>query len=453
MPPRSEPPAGTGRDRAPPRLKHGSPAEPKPRAANEGEGPPLVRLRSRTVWTLLGQATYIVSQFFVLLLLTRLAGVEEVGRFGYATALITPIYWLTDLGLRTNKTTDTSSLHSFSDLLALRLLTTALGYGLILAIAALLAADAATLAVTVVFAAAKGVETLSDVAYGVFQRHGRMAQLTRSMVMRSLGSLGAFAILLVLTGSVPTAFAGHLLIWTGVYVVHDLPEARRLSAAEERRVRWARLWPTVIASLPLGGAQFLSALNTALPRLFIERFAGLEALGIFTALAYFLQAANTTATAVSRSIAGHLADLFQAGRPAAVRRTIVRYVAVIVAIGVGGLLIAWPAGNAVLGFVFGPDLQGQTTVLMLILATAVLRSAGIVLQTAPIARRRFMTMVRLRALDAALVAAASFAGGVLAGIEGVAAGLVAAAAVQFALLVLIFERVTGEAPTDASTDP
>ena len=324
-----------------PRLRRGPDAEPGPPPADgaagrppadgiagpppaDGAGPRPTRLRSRTAWTVFGQSSYIVSQFLLLVLLARLAGVEEVGRFGYATPVITPVYWLTDLGLRTNKTTDVANLHSFSDLLALRVVTPVLGYGLILAVAAALTDDEAALAIAAVFGAAKGVEAVSDLAYGVFQRHGRMALFARSMIVRGFGGLAAFGAARAL-GSVATAFAGPLVVWAAACLAHDLGHARRLSSGEERRVRWRRLWPIAVASLPLGGAQFLAALNTALPRLFIERIAGIEALGIFTALSYVLQAANMTMTAVSRSIAGHLADLFRADRPAAVRRTVARY--------------------------------------------------------------------------------------------------------------------------------
>ena len=428
-----------------------TPPGPSGSAAAGAAGPRPSRLRSRTAWTVLGQSIYIVCQFAVLMLLARLAGIDDVGRFGFATAVITPVYWLADLGLRTNKTTDVANLHSFADLLALRLVTTALGYASILALAAALSADRVTMAIAAVFGAAKGVEAVSDLAYGVFQRHGRMALFARSMIARGVGGLAAFAALLVLTGSVAAAFAGPLAVWAAACLAHDLPLARGLSRGEERRVRWARLWPTAVASLPLGGVQFLAALNTALPRFFVERLLGLEALGAFTAVSYVLQAANTTVTAVSRSISGHLADLFQAGRPAAVRRTVTRCAAATLLVGVAGLVASWLLGERILALLFGPELRGQGVLLVLIVAVAVLRATGIVLQAGPIARRRFATLVRLRAADLGLVAAASLLGGALAGIEGLAAGLVVAAGAQLAVLLFIFVSVTSETAADGSS--
>ena len=407
------------------------------------------RLRSRTAWTLLGQATFIVTQFMVLVLLARLADIESVGRFGYATAIVTPVFWLTDLGLRTNKTTDAANLNSFADLLALRLLTTILGYGAIVGIAALMTDDAVTLAITAVFGAAKGFEAISDVAYGVYQRHGRLQLLAGAMIARGLGSVAAFAAILVLTGSVAGAFAGHLLVWAAVCLLYDLPRARRLSRDEPRGVRWGRLWPTVVESLPLGGGQFLAAMNTALPRFFLESFAGIAALGVFTAVSYLLQATNMTMTAVSRSIAGHLADLFEAGRLGAVRRILTRYTALTLVAGAIGTVLVWPVGDRVLALVFGPELEGEGTVLMLILAAAVLRGAGIMLQTGPLSRRRFGAVLKVRIVDLAVVGTASLAGVALAGIEGVAAALALAALVQFLILAAIAHRVTRESPPHA----
>ena len=456
MPRRGEPPALAGERRSDPGPRgapdamRGAGVPEEARDPVGAAGRPPARLRSRTAWTLFGQSSYIASQFVILMMLVRLAGVEDVGRFGYATAVITPIYWLMDLGLRTNKTTDTANLHSFSDLLALRVLTTLLGYGLILSVAAALVDDEATLAIVAVFGVAKGFEAVSDVAYGVFQRHGRMALFARSMIARGFGGLAAFAALLIWSGSVAVAFLGPLVVWAAVCLAHDLPQARRLSAGEERRVTWRQLGPIAVASLPLGGAQFLAALNMALPRIFVEQMAGIEALGVFTAVSYILQSANMMMTALSRAIAGHLADLFQAGQADAVRRTVARYALATLLGGLSGLAVAWLGGEVILGLLFGPELRGQTLVLTLIVAAAVLRALGIILQTAPTARRQFTTLVRVRALDVGLVAGASLLGVSVAGLEGVAAGLIVAAGLHVVVLFTLYLRLTNGPTPDAS---
>lgn len=227
-------------------------------------------LRSRTAWMVAGQASYIVSQFFILVALARLGTVENVGQFGFATAIITPIYWLTDIGLRTNKNTDAADTLTFANLFVLRLLTSCIGYVAILAVAAFASQDPTTRALLVIYGAAKGVETLSDIAYGVFERHGRMSLFAQSITCRGVGSLLLFTAILWRTGSVSAAFVSQLVVWTLVYLLLDMRRARQLSAHESREISWRMLWHTARDSRHLGMSRFLAAGSTAVPRFVIR---------------------------------------------------------------------------------------------------------------------------------------------------------------------------------------
>lgn len=394
-----------------------------------------IDLRRRTGWAVLGQVSYIISQFLILVALARLGTVTNVGQFGLASAIVTPVFWLTDLGLRTNKTTDTENVNSFTDLLALRIITSLLAYLAIVGIAFAAIGDPTTRAILIVFGAAKAVETLSDISYGVFERHGRLALFARSTIIRGVGSVALFTLLFALTASVVAAFLGPLVIWTAVYLTHDLVHARRLAADEPRKVHWSRLLPTAIASRHLGASRFLAAMTTAVPRIIVERLIGIEALGLFTVAAYMLQASIMLMNAVGRSISGHLALLSVRNDMRGLQRIIWRYAGLTGAVGLGLVLLAWFWGEAVWVAAFGPEFGGQPLLLVFLLLAATLRAMAILLQTAPIARRRFVTLFRLRLVDLSMVAMASVLGAQLGGLDGVAAGLAVAAGVLLAVLI------------------
>jgi O-antigen/teichoic acid export membrane protein len=385
-----------------------------------------------------GQSVYIVSQFCILIALARLGTVANVGQFGLATAIVTPIYWLTDLGLRTNKNTDADDTLTFANLFALRLITSLAGFAMILLAAVFYADDATTRAILVIYGAAKGVETLSDIAYGVLERHGQMRLFAQSIIARGLGSLVIFTLILWRTGSVSGAFVGQLVVWTLVYLLHDIRHARRLSAAEPQGIAWASIWHAAKDSRHLGMGRFLSALANAVPRFIIEHFVGLVGLGLFTAIAYVLQASLMLMTAVSRSITGHLADLAVRGHGSGINRIIARYSAATAAAGLFGTAAGWFAGDPVVTLVFGPEFAGQEVLVVLILLTATLRSVGLMLLSGPLARRSFKAIVWVRLADLAGITAGSLFGAWAAGLNGAAAGLVAASAVQLVLILLVF---------------
>ena len=395
-------------------------------------------LRSRTSWTILGQIIYIVSQFLILIALTRLSAVTAVGQFGLAAAIVTPIYWLSDLGLRTNKNTDASDTLTFANLFALRLITTLVGYAAIVVASFFFGDESTTRTVLLIFGAAKGIETLSDICYGVFERHGKMAQFAWSISFRGIGSLILFTLILASTESVGAAFLGQLIVWAGVFAAHDIRLARGLSRSEPQRIDWGRLWPTAIDSRHLAIARFLTALKTSMPRFIIERILGLEALGLFTALSYILQASTTLMTAISRSIIGHLATLNARNDMTGFRRIIRIYSGLTSIMSAAGLAVVWMAGEPLLVFVFGREFSGQEALLMWLLVTAALRALFVILQSGPLARREFRYVVRLQLANLVMTTVAVAFGTHFGGLNGAAAGLAVGALTQVFLIVTLF---------------
>ena len=434
----------TARDptmRCPPPAEPESGPEPPPSTPDARIAAPM-RLRARTSWTVLGQGSYMVTQLLILVLLTQLEGIADVGRFGLATAIVTPVYWLLDLGLRTSQTTDVASRYRFRDFLLLRLLTALIGIVVIALIGWLYLTDAQALAITLIFGLAKGVETLSEISYGVFERHGAMRTVARSMTMRGVGSLAAFGLLLAVTGSPSLAFVAQLLVWSGVLSLHDLPLARAIAGPEPGRVRLGALLATALGSWQLGASQFFASLQTSVPRFVIDWALGIEAVGVFTAIAYLLQASNMTVTAVSRSILGHLAELLHEGRSEEFRRILWRYGAITCGLGFALLPTVWLVGAPVMGVLFGPEFLVQRVTLFFMALTAVFRAGGILLQTAPLARRRFDLLLYVRVADLMAVTALTGMGVVLAALPGAALGMAAASLVQMLLLLAVTRQVT-----------
>lgn len=399
-------------------------------------------LRHRTSWTVFGQMFYIATQFGIMVLLARIAGVADLGRFGLASAIVTPVYSLLDLGLRTNKSTDVGNLHFFRDLLALRTCTTILGFAVIFLIALVYLDGPEAMLITVVFGAAKGVEALSDICYGVFERHGEMRRFATSMVTRGCGSLLIFGLILFLTHSAGLAFAGQFVIWSTVLLAHDFRIARNLSADPPGRVHWSNLIAGARASWQLGVAQFIASLQTSVPRFMINWAVGLEAVGIFTAVAYFLQASNMTMTAVSRSVVGRLAELADQAHVQSFRKIIFRYAGPIAVVGILLIPVAWSIGAWVLSKMFGPEFLDQTPLIVLMLVTVVCRALGILFQATAISYRRFNILVRIRIVDLILITVLSFAGVFLAGLPGVAAGLAVSSAILLAIQLAVFLHLT-----------
>jgi O-antigen/teichoic acid export membrane protein len=314
------------------RFRHGGQVRvvlerPRP-AAPQAAAPPL---RRNVAWILGGYAAAMSCQWGMLAVLARWGSAEDVGRFGVALAVAGPAALLSQLGLRKLLATDADL--SAEALPARRSLgeggakaegTFAFGHylGLRLAASAILGVALAALAVAgpypdrtagaiLAMGAAKAIEGVSDILYGLFQREERMDLLGRSLAARGVAGGAGLAAAFAATGSVAWGVAGLAAGGAAVLALHDLPASRRLLGAPVRPA-WAP-WALAGTALPLGIVTFLGAALAALPVFLLERFTGEAAAGIFTALAYLPAGANRVVSALGEATAPRLARRHAAG--------------------------------------------------------------------------------------------------------------------------------------------
>ena len=154
-----------------------------PSTSTDTREAPGLSLRGTLGWTILGHAIYFTSQFGVLVALSKMGSTEDVGRFGLAMAIATPIIMFSNLGLRLGHATDIRGEHSFHDYLRLRMVTTTIAVALISAITFISSVDQKLVILIVLVALIKGAESFSDLLYGTFQRQDRMDLVARSMIL------------------------------------------------------------------------------------------------------------------------------------------------------------------------------------------------------------------------------------------------------------------------------
>lgn len=397
-------------------------------------------LRSAAAWTLAGYALFMLSQLGIIVALAQLASTEDVGRYGLALAVSTPILMFTNLGLRLGQSTDAADAFGFGDYLGLRILSVPPTVLLLALAGAALVADPASRQVFGMVAVMKVIESFSDLFYGSFQRRHRMDLVARSLALRGPLTLAVFAGLLAAGAAVPAAFLAQTLVWAAVAVGHDWRHARALLPdpaaarpvfAPDRQRRLVRL------SLPLGFASLFAGLVASVPRLLVEHFLGLRMLGIFTALAYAQTAGLFFANAMGQMLSAPLAAQFARGAMVQYRRLLRTALLAALAAGAGLLLAGTALGRPVLGLVFGLDYAAYTAAFVVLLAVLAVRIVAVVLQTALAAQRRFAHLGHLHGLSLALVTGFSLAGVWLGGMMGVCLGLLAAALIHTAVIALV----------------
>jgi len=392
--------------------------------------PKRLSLRRNMCWTLAGTVVYSGSQWGILMALAKLGTPETVGVFGLALAVCAPIVMFANLQLRTVQATDVSCEYEFRDYLLLRIFTTF--FALILISLIVFAGPFSSKTAIVIFLVglAKGLESISDIIYGLLQQRERMDRIAQLQVFKGIVSLFSMVYIFYLTGSLAWAVVAMTGVWAACLFAFDVPSAAWVLAGKERKPHtneWnlTRIGRLARSTFSLGLATFLTSLNRSIPRYFIETFLGTYKLGIFVAISAFMKAGNDVFLTLGHSASARLGRYYQAGNQAAFRRLIWKILAIGTLLGTVGVLAALLCGRQILSVVFTPEYANYSRLFFWIMvATAVSYLAS--LEHAIIAAKKHAQLVGIWAVT---VLSALFASIVLIpwfGLEGAAVAILAA---------------------------
>ena len=367
-----------------------------PDQKDQGHRP--LSLRDNFSWTLAGNVVYAACQWLTLVVMAKTGTPEMVGQFALALAIVTPVITLSSLQLRVLQSTDASRDFVFGDYLAVRLVTAVITIGVVGVIVGWNAYALGMALIALAVAFTRSIDSVSDVFYGLLQQRERMDRIAVSLVLHGVLQLAVFGPIIFVTGSVLLAVLGMACISVLILVFYDLPKARQVegpggslrpqwSLPAFRRIAWL--------GLPIGLVTALNSLTGNVPRYFIADSLGERELGIFAAMFYLTVAGSTIMGAIGSPASPRLANLFAAGDYAGYRQLLGKLVAIAVATGIGGLLVALLAGKQILTLLYRPEYAGHMpTFLWLMAATAPMYVAS-VLGVGVNAMRRFHAQVPL----------------------------------------------------------
>ena len=326
------------------------------------------KLVLNTAWMTFGQGIYAACQWATLIILARFGGAGLVGDYALGLAVTTPVMIFSQLQIRYVLVTDVADQYTFDDYFFVRLMTTGLAGLFLVALTLLGDFSGGVGAIILAVGVAKAFENLSDLLYGVSQRHERLDLIGISLALRAVLGLAALTAGLYLGGRLFVGVLAMAVAWALVLVIYD----RRVTAswrqqAEGRRPRPAaevlrRALQLTRLGLPLGVTVMLGSLNTNIPRYFIASQVGQQGLGALAAMAYFVIAGDLVVNAIGQSASSRLATSFASGAIAAFRRLLGYMVLTSAMLGAAGVLTALVLGPSILRLLYGAGFAQNTDI-------------------------------------------------------------------------------------------
>ena len=407
---------------------------------------PGLSLRSNFAWILTGNVVYAICQCGAVVALAKLGSSSVVGQFSLGLAIAAPVLMFTNLNLRAVQATDAQRTYSFGEYLRLRVAMTLAGLGVIAGIVLLGNYERQTAMVILTVALAKGIESVSDVHYGLFQLNDRLDQSGKSMIIRGILSVAALSVGMYVTHNLLWGCVGMALVWLAALMLFDARQARRFVAGPResgypagvtslwRRVqRLARSWNLTRTALPLGIATTMAALNLNMPRYFIHARLGDRELGIYSAMAYATVPMILVSDSLGHSVVPRLARFYAGAHLVEYRALLLKMLAIGACLGIAGLAGAQLLGARLLGLFFGSEYAAHSGTFLVLILAAAIYCVACMFTSAITSARRFMIQPPIYILVAASNALACAIWVPAAGLTGGASAMVVAATVHLAL--------------------
>lgn len=376
-----------------------------PNAVVAASLPRSVSLRRNFALTLTGNVIYAACQWGILICIAKLGTAAMLGQFALALAIAAPVFMMTGLQLRAVLATDSRDEYRFGDYMALRIAAVAVSVIVVVACLAIAGLSRAICGIVLAVVAAKAIESLSDIIYGLWQKHERFEKIAIALAGRGLSSLGAVAAVLYLTGSIVWSVIAMAASWALWLVTYERSGARALLASVsppenlQPEWRWLSLKNLTKLAWPFGLVMLLLSLTSNIPRYFIQRDLGEAALGYFAAMAYAFVAGNTIVAAIGQSAVPRLSRAFHTDRLAFVR-LLRRMVLLAAALGLAGIGLATLFGSSILRVLYRADYANYKPLFVLLMIAAALAYVASIFGYGMTASRAFRPQVPLYAVVA-----------------------------------------------------
>lgn len=377
------------------------------------------------VWNTVGVLLQNLISPVLLIAVAYVNGVMDVGLFSFAFS-VAIVFWMIGMwGGRTYQVSDLSSEFSTKSYIWVRIILAA-----VVAVAAFLfcllnnydVMKSSLIGVLVLF---KIIESVSDVFYGVLQKHDNLYIAGRSLIIKALLGIVTFILVDIATGSIVYASMGIVIINFLVFFLYDLAYVRKLEnikiVLKDASVYTREALLVLRATLPVFIVSFLAIFSLNIPRFYIDRFNESEN-AYFGIMAMPITLVLLVMTFIMQPNMVRLARFYKDSKADNFKKTLNNISLITLGVGLLVLAATYLFGEMLLTLVFSIDFSPYRLELMIIVTGAVLNAFVAVGINALTIMRRFkglfysllFTSVLLVPLSYILVKTLGVLGGVIA---------------------------------------
>ena len=247
-------------------------------------------------YTFVGNVTFSMIKWLILILIVKLTTPEQVGNYTFAMALTAPIILFTNMRLRLRYVVEDNL--TFNNVRILRNVLNVFSI-LILVVGAILFPQYLSYIILVAFT--KILDLQSELYYAILHKKQNFKLISLMQIGKSIVIIIPFIVVTYFTKNVIYGLFEQILIqflWLQFF------EKRAIKYKEHEIDNYNKrlIFNIFLTGLPLGFVQMINSYNIMIPRYVIEGILSVKMVGVFASISYLLNIVDLFMNAISQNI-------------------------------------------------------------------------------------------------------------------------------------------------------
>lgn len=329
------------------------------------------QVRSAYIWNTASAMLNAFQTVFILMLISRIDPIEDAGVFTIAFAIGNLMMTIGRYGLRQFQVSDVKEKYSFKEYLWARVIT---GVLTILAILTYVGFQyrgglytAYKSAVVFLVCMAKLVDAFEDVLHGMLQQYRRLDVAGKILTLRMAGYIVVYMVVYVVTEDLVLTSAAAFLVTALMFVILN-SFALRGFQVENRTFSWKKVRGLFLEGFPLFISSYFVMYIGNAPKYAIDTVLPSEAQACFNYIFMPVFVIGLMSQFIYQPVISKMAFMWHRGEKNQFGKIIVRQMIIILYITLAAMVGGYLLGIPVLSLIYGVDLQGYRSDLMILLA-------------------------------------------------------------------------------------
>ncbi|MNG58925.1 Polysaccharide biosynthesis protein [compost metagenome] len=318
----------------------------------------ILLLLKKAKWLVGGNFIFAFSQWVILIFFARMTNQENLGQYALALAIVTPIFAVGNLQLRPLYILDLNSeqKYTYTHFYYLRLICSFIALACCLVLGLFFNVS---ILVLLLVGLLKFFESYSDIIYAYYNAYDQTQLISKSLFLK-----GTFSVLAVAVGLYLFDFYTALILFLFVYLVVWL-FVDNLYIQKTQEIKKMSLDLEIMKSaIPMGISLGIVTLQSNIPRLFLDQYASIEAVGIFTVLSYFIIVGSIFINSICQYLSPRLTHAWNHNR-AYFKKLLSMALLVAGGLGLIAIFLSYFMGEFVLNLVYGAEYVTYTDAFVL----------------------------------------------------------------------------------------